>query len=59
MEMGDSTLYKQLKKRENYPYNDQEALYIYTQILLSYKFFFKRGIVYRFINPRNCIKFGK
>ena len=30
MAMGDSTLDKQLKKKENFPYNDQEALYIFT-----------------------------
>lgn len=40
-ENGETTLSKILTKNQNQPYCDRQALYVLTQIMMGYKFFYK------------------
>lgn len=59
LDMAKSTLDKEIKKKEFDPHSDREAIYIITQIIRGLKFFFKKGIVYQHLSPRNIVKMAK
>ena len=56
LNMAKSTLDKEIKKREFDPHSDREAIYIITQVIRGLKFFYKKGIVYKHLSPRNIVK---
>lgn len=58
MKKGEYTLQKLLHKNRNMPLNDKDGIFIWTQILMSYKFFDKNNLVYGKLNPGNLVKFG-
>jgi serine/threonine protein kinase len=55
-ELSMINLAKEVKKYEVRSMSEMLALLTFSQILNGYKFFFKKGLLYRHLNPRNVLK---